>query len=342
MDSTISSVMNTPIFKERINCSNHSYSYLIEGNINNVSIIQEMCLIYNSLFNLDFVFTNSLNKNYSNLAVEELPVINYGNLNIKRNYLNSFLKELVGLNKFYIPANICTKIGIAEINFEIEILEKNILSDLQLALNFFNHFQHYEKTKYLWKFIKFLYQPLIMFNSSFNERKIILEITRLLGISTKFESLEYMNRIFKKIENFLIVLGGEDYCNNLEKRVINSIDILIYSARKAVNRVISKNKLENFGLKSHRNIELLCSNFDSILLNKIPLQNTFNILQPEDFKQRKSNWSKEKYNFYTFKEYPETNYLLNKNRNKIRKSLMAIAYFGALIYLSIAFNNKTK
>ena len=181
-----------------------------------------------------------------------------------------------------------------------------------------------------------------MFNSSFNERKIILEITRLLGISTKFESLEYMNRIFKKIEIFLIVLGGEDYCNNLEKRVINSIDILIYSARKAVNRVISKNKLENFGLKSHRNIELLCSNFDSILLNKIPLQNTFNILQPEDFKQRKSNWSKEKYNFYTFKEYPETNYLLNKNRNKIRKSLMAIAYFGALIYLSIAFNNKTK
>jgi len=342
MDSTISSVMNSPIIKEKINCSIHSYSYLVEGNINNVSIIQEMCLIYNSLFNLDFVFTNSLNKNYSNLTVEELPVINYGNLNVKRNYLNSFLKELVGLNKFYIPANNCNKIGSEEINFEIEFLEKNILSDLQLALNFFNHFHHYEKTKYLWKFIKFLYQPLIMLNSSFNERKIILEITRLLGISTKFESLEYMNRIFKKIENFLIALGGEAYCNNLENRVINSIDILIYSATKAVNRVISKNKLENFGLKSHRNIELLCSNFDLILINKIPLQNTFKLLQPEDFTQRKSNWTKDKYDFYTFKEYPETNYLLNKNRNKIRKSLTAIVYFGALIYLSIAFNNKIK
>jgi hypothetical protein len=340
MDSTISSVVNSDIQTERINCSVHSYSYFIEGNLNNVSIIQEMCLIYNSLFNLNFTFTNSLNKNYSNLAIEELPVLNYGNLNIKRNYLNSFLKELVGLDKFC-PVT-CTKMDIEEIKFQIEIIEKNILSDLQLALNFFNYFQHYEKTKYLWKFVKFLYQPLVMLKSSFNERKLILEITRLVGISTKFEALEYMNRIFKKIENFLVLLGGEEYCKNLENRVINSIDILIYSAEKAVNRIISNNKLENFGLKSHKNIETLCGNLDTIILNKLPIKNSFKILQPEDFLHSKSNWTHEKYNFYTFKEYPETNYLVDKNRNKIRKSLMAIFYFGALLFLSTAFNNKNK
>ena len=324
----------TPL-QSLLNCTMHSYSFYIEGNINNVSIIQEMCSIYNTLFKLNFSFTNSLNKQYSNFVMADLPLIYYEGLQIKRNSLNYFLKNLVKLDQFRYPGdNIETS---RNVEFQIEILEKIILSDLQSALNFYNYFHDNEKTKYLWKFIKFLYQPFVMLKSSLKERKIIKEITRQLGISTKYEALEYIKGIYKKIENFITSLG-QDYCSNLQNREINAIDVLSYSAVKAVNRIISRNKSERYGLNSFKNLETLCRNFDYMILNQIPVKNKFQLLTKAEFnlENKKTNFINT--NFFPFSKYSDTININDDKNLRIRKSFLSCFFFGSLLLLSIVYN----
>lgn len=325
-----------------ITCNVHKESFFIEGNMNHLSIHNELCLIYNAIFKLDFIFAESLNKSYTNLTVEHLPYIVYGGYTIKREFLHSFLKQLVSIPEVKrIEGDIL--LGTTDtISITIEQIEKIILFDLQMSLNMYTYFEYNEKTNYLWKFLKFLYQPLISFRSNLKDNEASTEINKLLGVTSRYEALENVRNIIQKIENFVIGLGGDKYVKGLGvEREINSMDLLIYAAIKAINRVINKEKRKKYQLeldiKIYPGIKLLTEEIDNIILNNIEIKNSRSVTSPDNL-----NIQKFTYIDHSYKRYldtpPETAEV--KKRTMIRKSIISAFFVGIIFLLKVTYKTK--
>jgi hypothetical protein len=292
-----------------IRCILHKNSYFVEGNINNISIEQEMCLIFNKIYDLKIKFTESYNTLNSNLMVNNLPCVNYGGVNVKRENIYWFFRELLKFNE--------------DENFKSGLIEKVILYDLQVCLNYFNYCHSYEKTKYIWKFFKFLYQPLRVFKTNSNDKNMLREITKSVGISSVYEALESVKNIFEKIENYL-----KD--SSINEHYFTCMEILIYSAVKTVNRVISRNKIKTYQLNSFTYINKLSTALDNFIANQKVIKR--DVLAPAEFEIPKFihiNNSFKKYLDIPVETEEE------KKRTLIRKSVLSASFFMILVILKL-------
>jgi hypothetical protein len=310
-------------------CFTHEKSFLIEGNINHISITQELCFIYNSLFKLNTTFTESLNNNYSNIMIENLPYLIYGGIPIKKHFIPDFLKKLVNLEKM---KNINSD---KMLQIEVDSIEKSILFDMQLGLNLYNYFNFYQKTNSLWKVLKTIYQPWITYRTYLHDKENLLEFRKLLGISSKYEALEFLKNLNQKIEIFLTNQGESYY--KIHDRQIYSIDLLIYACVKAQIRVLETGiKISKINFETYPNLFNLVKEIDSILLNDnkniILIQRK--ILTPEEIGIPKFTIIDKNFGRYldTPKETPEI-----VRRAKIRKSVISSIFFGFLLVLKVSY-----
>jgi hypothetical protein len=310
-------------------CFTHEKSFLIEGNINHISITQELCLIYNSLFKLNMTFTESLNNNYTNIMVENLPYLIFGGIPIKKNFIPDFLKKLVSLEKM---KNINSD---KLLQIEADSIEKTILFDIQLGLNLYNYMNFYQKTNSLWKVLKTVYQPWITYRTYLHDKETLLELRKLLGISSKYDALEFLKNNNQKIENFL-ANQGENYFK-IQDRQIYSIDLLIYACIKAQIRILDNGiKISKIKFESYPNIINLVKEIDSILLNdsKNVILIQRKILTPDEIGIPKFTITDKNFGRYldTPKESPEI-----IRRSKIRKSVISSTFFGFLLVLKLSY-----
>lgn len=322
-----------------IKCIVHRSSSFVEGNINHVSIQQELCFVYNALFRLNFHFVSSFNNSTSNLIIENLPMIIFGYHTIKKGNIHYFLKELVRIKD--VTSLVDPKDKDKEImKIEFENLERMILSDLQILLNYYNYIQINDKTSFFYRFVKSLYQPYKALSSINNDSKMIKEISKFMGVSTKVEALAGVKNINEKIENFLLE-KGEEYIINLDNREINSLDILIYSAVKVQRRVLG-NKSDEMILKS---TITLVNEIDRIILNNTKIKNEFSIMTVEEYVVPKMYINKYLNNFRTFENKNFGRYLdcpkltqEEKTRIAVRKTAITAFFFACLFILKVSFN----
>jgi hypothetical protein len=311
-------------------CFTHEKSFLIEGNINHISITQELCLIYNALFKLNMAFTESLNNNYSNIMIENLPYLIYGGIPIKKHFIPDFLKKLVGLEKM---KNLNSD---KLLQIEVDSIEKTILFELQLGLNLYNYFNFYQKTNSLWKVLKTLYQPWITYKTYLHDKENLLELRKLLGITSKYEALDFLKNINQKIENFL-ANQGENYYKIKDSREIYSIDLLIYASVKAQRRILDNGiKISKINFEDYPNLLNLVKEIDSIVLNdgRNSILNQRKILAPEEIGIPKFTIIDKNFGRYldTPRETPEI-----LRRAKIRKSVISSIFFGFLLVLKVSY-----
>jgi hypothetical protein len=270
---------NTPI------CILHTSSFFIEGNINNISILQELIYSFNAVYNLGLKFIFSLNNSTTNLIVNDLPVIIFGNHVINKGNIFSFLKQFVKIRDKYSFKSL-DSLNTDELylkKIQIENLEKIILTDLQLILNYYSSYINSEKTNFFWKFIKFLLQPIKSVKTNKNDKSLNLEITKMIGVSTKFEAIEMAFEINRRI-NSLLEEFDDEYFNSkrLRDRKFNSLDLLIYSSYKAQKRSF-KNKFNDDEFKEKfKKMDLLIKEIDNFILNKeLPKQHEDLLLSEE-------------------------------------------------------------
>jgi hypothetical protein len=72
-------------------------------------------------------FSYSLNNNYSNIIVDNLPTVIYGNNIIRKSNIPNFFKLLTGIDQDLEKKDVETKMY-------YEMIEKLIFSDMQLLL----------------------------------------------------------------------------------------------------------------------------------------------------------------------------------------------------------------
>ena len=112
---------------DRIQCITHSKSTFLTENIQLYSIFEMLCITYNNLINLDIEFSYSQNNSYSNIIVNNLPTIIYGNSIIRKSNIPNFFKLLTGIDQDIEKKDIQTKMY-------FEMMEKLIFSDMQMLL----------------------------------------------------------------------------------------------------------------------------------------------------------------------------------------------------------------
>jgi hypothetical protein len=164
-------------------CIVQSKSLFLEGSIN-ITFLEEICHVYDTLFKLNMSFDKSLNSG-SNIILQNLPIINYGPHIIRRGEIYTFLKEIT---------NIDSNINYNQMELiEMERLEHLILFDLQLAVNCYFYYHNSKKKYFVWNFLKFIYQPFRFMKTYLYDKNMIEEIHKHLGISSKVE----VNKYFK-------------------------------------------------------------------------------------------------------------------------------------------------
>ena len=128
-------------------------------------------------------------------------------------------------------------------------------------------------------------------------------------------------------------MGGEIYCRNLDRREINSIDILIYATLKAQNRIFAGAKFKKLKLDEFAYMNILAGEIDSIILNKKKIKNEHKILSPEEINFPKFTFVDANFGRYldTPKDTPEI-----IKRTKIRKSVISALFFGVIIVLKFS------
>ena len=263
---------------DKLICYFHLSSYIIEGNVNTVSIYENIIKNYNQIFNLNITENYSLNVDSSNMKVLNLPCIYYEGKRIKREEIYFFFKKTLSIEN----NSLNIKDNIKEI--EEQILENYIIYDFQELIDYINCIK---KRNILGNIFRFFIQPINKLNQILIDQNIMKEIEKKFCINNKKEAIREILKLNNKINKFL-------YNYLEEKEELNHIEILIYSCIQT-QIIFFKEKIKKYKLDTFNNIQKFMDNIENKItkkiINKIEFnpQNYFII---DDIKENKLNINK--------------------------------------------------
>ena len=260
---------------DKLICYFHLSSYIIEGNVNTLSIYENIIKNYNQIFNLNITENYSLNVDSSNMKVLNLPCIYYEGKRIKREEIYFFFKKTLSIEN----NSLNIKDNIKEI--EEQILENFIIYDFQELIDYINCIK---KRNILGNIFRFFIQPINKFNQIQIDQNIMNEIEKKFCINNKKEAIREILKLNHRINNFL-----NGY---LEKENINHIEILIFSCIKTQNQFF-KEKIKKYKLDLFDNIQKFMEKFEKKINENIKFEfNPQNYFISEDLKDVKLNNNK--------------------------------------------------
>ena len=263
---------------DKLICYFHLSSYIIEGNVNTLSIYENIIKIYNQLFNLNITENYSLNADSSNMKVLNLPCIYYEGKRIKREEIYFFFKKTLSIEN----NSLNIKDNIKEI--EEQILENFIIYDFQELIDYINCIK---KRNILGNILRFFIQPINKFNQIQNDQNIMNEIEKKFCINNKKEAIREILKLNHKINKYL-------YNYLKEKEELNHFEILIYSCIQT-QRMFFKEKIKKYKLDLFDNIQKFMEKIENIITNKIINKIEFNpqnYFLIDDIKENKLNINK--------------------------------------------------
>jgi hypothetical protein len=263
---------------DKLICYFHLSSYIIEGNVNTLSIYENIIKNYNQIFNLNITENYSLNADSSNMKVLNLPCIYYEGKRIKREEIYFFFKKTLSIEN----NSLNIKDNIKEI--EEQILENFIIYDFQELIDYINYIK---KRNILGNIFRFFIQPINKFNQILTDQNIMKEIEKKFCINNKKEAIREILKLNNKINKFL-----NNYLE--EKELLNHFDILIYSCIQT-QRMFFKEKIKKYKLDIFNNIQKFMINMENKITGKIINMFEFNpqnYFIIDDIKENKLNINK--------------------------------------------------
>ena len=263
---------------DKLICYFHLSSYIIEGNVNTLSIYENIIKIYNQLFNLNITENYSLNADSSNMKVLNLPCIYYEGKRIKREEIYFFFKKTLSIENNSLNINDNIK------EIEEQILENFIIYDFQELIDYINCIK---KRNILGNILRFFIQPINKFNQIQIDQNIMNEIEKKFCINNKKEAIREILKLNHKINKYL-------YNYLKEKEVLNHFEILIYSCIQT-QRMFFKEKIKKYKLDLFDNIQKFMEKIENIITNKIINKIEFNpqnYFLIDDIKENKLNINK--------------------------------------------------
>ena len=263
---------------DKLICYFHLSSYIIEGNVNTLSIYENIIKNYNQIFNLNITENYSLNADSSNMKVLNLPCIYYEGKRIKREEIYFFFKKTLSIEN----NSLNIKDNIKEI--EEQILENFIIYDFQELIDYINYIK---KRNILGNIFRFFIQPINKFNQILTDQNIMKEIEKKFYINNKKEAIREILKLNNKINKFL-----NNYLE--EKELLNHFDILIYSCIQT-QRMFFKEKIKKYKLDIFNNIQKFMINMENKITGKIINMFEFNpqnYFIIDDIKENKLNINK--------------------------------------------------
>ena len=260
--------------ENKLICYFHLSSYIIEGNMNIISIYENLIKNYNTIFNLEITENYSLNAESSNMKIN-LPSIYFDGKKIKREEIYNFFKKTLFLENILIN-------NTETINeIEEQILENFIIYDFQELIDYINYIK---KRNIFGNVFRFFIQPINKLNQISIDKNIIKEIEKKYCINNKKEAIREILKLNHRINNFL-----NGY---LDKENINHIEILIFSCIKTQNQFF-KEKIKKYKLDSFDNIQKFMEKFEKKINENIKFEfNPQNYFISEDLKDVKLNNNK--------------------------------------------------
>ena len=179
---------------DKLICYFHLSSYIIEGNVNTVSIYENIIKNYNQIFNLNITENYSLNVDSSNMKVLNLPCIYYEGKRIKREEIYFFFKKTLSIENNSLNINDNIK------EIEEQILENFIIYDFQELIDYINCIK---KRNILGNILRFFIQPINKFNQIQIDQNIMNEIEKKFCINNKKEAIREILKLNHKINKYL-------------------------------------------------------------------------------------------------------------------------------------------
>ena len=263
---------------DKLICYFHLSSYIIEGNVNTLSIYENIIKNYNQIFNLNITENYSLNADSSNMKVLNLPCIYYEGKRIKREEIYFFFKKTLSVENNSLNINDNIK------EIEEQILENFIIYDFQELIDYINCIK---KRNILGNIFRFFIQPINKFNQIQIDQNIMNEIEKKFCINNKKEAIREILKLNNKINKFL-------YNYLEEKEELNHIEILIYSCIQT-QIIFFKEKIKKYKLDTFNNIQKFMEKIENIITNKIINKIEFNpqnYFLIDDIKENKLNINK--------------------------------------------------
>ena len=242
-----------------VNCYIMTDSFVIEGNLNHISILTNIIKIYDKLFNLNLKYNFSFNTSASNMKVDHLPCIYNNGKIIDKNEIFKFFTKTIEYSRSLELKNENNN----EINkIECNLLKKMIINDFQSLINYIN----YHKNKnFFGNSLRFLMQPYKKLNGLWVDLKEIKNIEKKYNILSKREAIEKIKQINACIDEY--INNNYDINNNII--FINDFLILIYTFYKTQEQFFCAEKIKKYGLNSYQNINELVRIIDDGLNKKI-------------------------------------------------------------------------
>lgn len=198
---------------------------VFDRELSSISIQQELIYIYKKLFDfqMGITKTHATSSTYRMM----LPQIVYKDIIVSKCDIYFFLKKLVKNKKKIFKNN-------EEINQEyIEHLINHELNNLLIYYNLKN-----DDTNYFFRILGMFIQPIHRLKEYFREKNLIRNLESSIGISTKFEALDRIVKIFESIENFLRKLLNS---NSDQFPLSHPVILLIYAAYTTTKQIIKSN-----------------------------------------------------------------------------------------------------
>ena len=238
---------------KKIYCYLHKQSIILEGNMNAISIYQQLLLNYNDVFTLSLNMNYSYNQNVSNMKVETLPCIYYENNLIKREEIYSFFKRAI--TYAYVDNSNSNEYESNDVNhIEQKLLENLIVYDFQEILDYINYTK---KRRNVMRFIQFVYQPYKTINSAVTDKEIANVYEKKHLISNKYNAIDMVRYVNRKVDLFLKNKNIEDINVHFK--------LLVLSFIQTQKMFFGEDKIIKYKLNQYENIN---SFYNSISNNK--------------------------------------------------------------------------
>lgn len=250
---------------KKIYCYLHKQSIILEGNMNAISLYQQLLLNYNDVFTLSLNMNYSYNQNVSNMKVETLPCIYYENNLIKREEIYSFFKRAITY-AYINNSNEYEGNGVNHI--EQKLLENLIVYDFQEILDYINYTK---KRRNVMRFIQFVYQPYKTITSAVTDKEIANVYEKKHLISNKYNAIDMVRYVNRKVDLFLKNKKIEDINVHFKLLVLSFIQTqkLFFGEDKIIkyklNQYENINSFYNTISNNNNNKEVLIGNIKDIM-----------------------------------------------------------------------------
>ena len=319
-----------------VNCYIMTDSIVIEGNLNHISILTNIILTYDKLFNLNLKYNYSFNTSASNMKIDYLPCIYNNGKIINKNEIFRFFTKTIEYNR----APELKKENDSNINvIECNLLKNMIINDFQDLINYIN----YHKNKnVLGNSLRFLIQPYKKLNGLWVDYKEIKAIEKKFNILSKYQAIDKIKEINNNVDEY--INNNYDINNNII--YINDFLILIFTFYKTEQQFFGNEKMKKYGLNIYQNINELIRIIDDGL-NKNIYEGHKKNFKPEIFFEEINNGeiqgneknnnkfsnsviNKEK---YMKQPVPEENTNFRLTNKLILQGIGYASFFGFMYYL---------